>query len=95
MDFLALLVKNLPSFVGLLFTILILSYVVGDNPAFRLAVYAFIGISAGYVTAIVLIQVIVNQMILPVFSGGPTEWLLEGIPLVLGLVLFEIGRAHV
>ena len=80
-------VKILPGLVGLLFTILILSYIVGDNPAFRLAIYTFIGVSAGYVAATVFIQVIVNQMILPVVSGGPTELLLEGIPLLLGLVL--------
>jgi hypothetical protein len=73
--------------LSLLFTVLILSYAVGDNPAFRLAIHVFIGISAGYVTAIVLLQVIANKMILPLFSGGMTEKTLVIIPLVLGMFL--------
>jgi hypothetical protein len=84
MDF---VITILPGLVGLLFTILILSYVVGDNPAFRLAIHAFIGVSAGYVAAIVLVQVIVNQMLLPVVSGGVTELFRKGIPLFFGLIL--------
>jgi hypothetical protein len=77
----------LPGLVGALFTILILSYVVGDNAAFRLAIHAFIGVSAGYVLATVLVQVIMNQMIVPVASGGGIELFLEGIPLFFGIVL--------
>lgn len=78
--------------LSLLFTVLILSYTIGDNPAFRLAVHTFIGVSAGYVTAIVLLQVIANKMVLPlyeaVFAGGaPEKILVSSIPLILGIFL--------
>ena len=86
MDFSALS-KLLPDFVGLLFTLFVLSYVAGDNPTFRLAVHAFIGISAGYVAAVVLMQVIANQMILPLSSGVPAQSIPAGIAIFLGLVL--------
>ncbi len=74
--------------LSLFFTILILSYVVGDNPAFRLAVHVFIGVAAGYVAAIVLLQVIANKMILPLFGNDTNEKMLVVIPsIVLGLLL--------
>ncbi len=89
MDLLSIITA--PGFIaqllGLMFTLLILSYVVGDNPGFRLAVHAFIGISAGYVTAIVLLQVIANKIIVPLFLGQMPEQILAGIALVLGLFL--------
>lgn len=74
--------------LSLLFTVLILSYVVGDNPAFRLAVHVFIGISAGYVAAIVLLQVIANKLIVPLVFGDIYQQVLVVIPLILGLMLF-------
>ena len=59
--------------LSLLFTVLILSYAVGDNSAFRLAIHVFIGISAGYVAAIVLLQIIANKLILPFFQAIRTR----------------------
>jgi hypothetical protein len=73
--------------LSLVFTLLVLSYVVGDNPAFRFAVHAFIGISAGYVTAIVVLQVIVNKMALPLAYGGLPEKILAGFGIICGLLL--------
>ena len=72
-------------FLSLLFTILILSYVVGDNPAFRLAIHAFIGVSAGYVTAVVLLQVIANQVLARLSQNivDLNVW----IPTIFGVVL--------
>lgn len=74
--------------LSLLFTVLILSYVVGDNPAFRMAIHAFIGIAAGYVAAIVLLQVIENKIILPFFLDDIGEKLFVVTPaLILGVFL--------
>jgi hypothetical protein len=73
--------------LSLLFTVMILSYVVGDNVAFRLAIHVFIGVSAGYVALIVGRQVIVDKMIVPLFVGGFLDRVLVAIPLVLGLIL--------
>lgn len=73
--------------LGLVFTLLILSYIVGDNPAFRLAIHAFIGIAAGYVMAIVLQQVIVSKMVLPLVTGPDLDRLVAGMAVFLGLWL--------
>jgi hypothetical protein len=37
--------------IGLLLTLMIFSYLLGDNPLFRLAIYLFVGISSGYAAA--------------------------------------------
>ena len=44
--------------VAFLFTLMIFSYLIGDNPLFRVAVYIFVGVSAGYVAAVAFRQVI-------------------------------------
>lgn len=85
--------EGIAGFLSLLFTIMVLSYLVGDNPAFRLAIHAFIGVSAGYVAAIVLVQVIGNQLLSPLTTAFTNPETLSatlvsvGFPLVLGLVL--------
>ncbi|MGC1374971.1 MAG: hypothetical protein WA821_02030 [Anaerolineales bacterium] len=96
-DFIAFLTS--PDFMigllSLLFTVLILSYAIGDNSAFRLAIHVFIGIAAGYVTAIVLLQIIANKIALPIVMAlvaGTMDdkiqvGILVGIPLLLGLTL--------
>ena len=58
-----------PGFLGFLLTLMILSYLVGDNPAFRVAVYIFVGVSAGYVAAVAWWQVIYPKVFLALFSG--------------------------
>ncbi|MCX6067495.1 MAG: hypothetical protein NT121_17355 [Chloroflexi bacterium] len=74
-------------FLSFLFTVLILSYVVGDNPGFRLAIHAFAGVSAGYIAVVVFRQVIVNKMFLPLVSGTMQDRILLAFPLIMGLFL--------
>lgn len=78
--------------VSFIVTVLILSYLFGDNPLFRATVYVFIGVSAGYVAAVAWGQVILPQLIQPVMSGtvfsDPLQATLLFIPLVgSGLLL--------
>ena len=79
-----------PDFVtgvaAFIFTLMILSYLIGDNPLFRAAVYIFVGVSAGYVAAVAFHQVILTNLIFPLVYGAPEQKLLFLIPL-------EIGRA--
>jgi hypothetical protein len=65
----------------------VLSYLIGDNPAFRVAVYIFVGVSAGYVAAVAWHQVLYPLLIVPLTSGNLSDLLLSIIPLVLGLLL--------
>jgi hypothetical protein len=78
------LVTGLLSF---LLTLMILSYLVGDNPAFRVAVYIFVGVSAGYAAAVAWWQVIYPKVLLPLLTGSLIERLLALVPLVLGFLL--------
>ena len=55
--------------VSFIITVLVLSYLFGDNPLFRAAVYIFVGVSAGYVAAVAWNQVILPQVIQPVLVG--------------------------
>jgi hypothetical protein len=73
--------------ISFLLTVMVLTYLIGDNPAFRVAVYIFIGVSAGYAAAVAWHQVLYPRLVLPLFAGSLAERLLALIPLVLGLLL--------
>jgi hypothetical protein len=73
--------------VSFLLTVMILSYLLGDNPAFRIAVYLFIGVSAGYAGAVAWHQVIYPRLILPILSGSVLERGLAVFPLLGGVLL--------
>jgi hypothetical protein len=55
--------------ISFLFTLLILSYVIGDNPLFRIGTYIFVGVSAGYIAAVAVWQVIVPRFIYPLMAA--------------------------
>ncbi len=69
--------------VGFVLTLLVLSYVIGDNPLFRLVSYLFVGIASGAVAVIAIYQVIWPKLILPILRGD----YLTLIPLLLSLLL--------
>lgn len=73
--------------VGFLLTVMVLSYLIGDNPAFRVAVYLFIGVSSGYAATVVIYNVLLPR--LDQLQPGNVNQLIMGvIPLVLGVTLF-------
>jgi hypothetical protein len=71
-----------------LLTLLIFSYLLGDNALFRLATYLFIGISAGILAVMVIDQVLIPRLFSVFLAGDGTRMLLALPPLVLGLLLF-------
>ena len=73
--------------ISFLLTLMVLSYLIGDNPAFRVAVYIFVGVSAGYAASVAWQQVLYPRVILPLATGKLGDRLLTIIPLVLGLLL--------
>lgn len=77
----------LTGLISFLLTLMVLSYLVGDNPAFRVAIFIFIGVSAGYAAAIAWNQVIFPRLIQPLVHGGWTNFVLL-VPLMLGLLMF-------
>jgi hypothetical protein len=80
----------LAAIVSFLLTVMIFSYLVGDNPAFRIAVYIFVGVTAGYVAAVAWWQVLLPDLILPLVAGTAATRAMLAVPLLLsGLVLMK------
>ncbi len=78
--------------LSLFFTIALLSYLIGDNILYRLALHTFIGVAAGYVALVVIYQVLVPRLILPLMSDDVTTMILASVPLILFLFLiFKIS----
>jgi len=73
--------------VGFLLTLFILSYVLGDNPLFRLAIHLFIGIAAAYASVMVIYQVIIPKLVLPFINGTTDQKLLLLVPLAFSILL--------
>ena len=55
--------------ISFIVTVLILSYLIGDNPLFRAMIYVFVGVAAGYVAAVAWNEVIQPLLFQPIFSG--------------------------
>lgn len=75
--------------IAVILTVMIFTYLLGDNPVFRLAEHILIGVSVGWAT----LQIFYN-LLLPAFNyvldnskTGSLDWWLYLIPLVLGLLL--------
>lgn len=81
-------IEVISAFVGLILTLLIFSYLIGDNPLFRFAIYLFIGVASGYAATVILRSVILAK--LSSFSiNNPNQLILNVIlPLVISLTLF-------
>jgi len=83
---------NLLDFIGLalgfLLTILVFSYLLGDNPFFKLAVHIFIGVSAGYVALVTVNNVLIPRLILPLIGGSRGERLLSLVLFIPSILLF-------
>jgi hypothetical protein len=76
-------IELLAGAAGFILTLLILSYLVGDNPLFRLAVYLFIGVASGYAATVIWHYVLVPKLFTPLGSGDPNQLILAIIPLML------------
>lgn len=73
--------------LGFLFTVALLSYLIGDNPLYRVALHIFIGVSVGYGTLVVFYQIILPRLVEPLQSGSPTAMGFALMPLALFLFL--------
>jgi hypothetical protein len=73
--------------LGFFFTIALLSYLIGDNALYRIALHIFIGVSVGYVTLVVFYQVLQPRLIEPILSRNPVAIGLAAVPVVLFIML--------
>jgi len=73
--------------LGFLFTVALLSYLIGDNPLYRIALHIFIGVSVGYAALVVVYEVLIPRLVEPLRSGDMTAAALAAMPLALFLFL--------
>lgn len=81
------LLDQLGMLIGLVLTLFIFSYILGDNFLFRLAIYIFVGVTAGYVVVMAAMNVIWPHLIQPLLQGDSTQQMMAIVPLVLGVLL--------
>jgi hypothetical protein len=86
----------IPAGISFLITVLILSYLIGDNPLFRAAIYVFVGAATGYVAAVVWNEIINPTLVQPIWTGtaiaNPWQAIKVGIPLLGSiLLLFKLS----
>jgi hypothetical protein len=81
-------IEVISGFVGFLLTLLVFSYLLGDNPLFRFAIYLFIGVASGYAAAVILRTVLLVKFT-SLETNNPNQLILNVvIPLVIGVTLF-------
>jgi hypothetical protein len=80
------------AFLGFVLTLLVFSYLIGDNPLFRITLHMFIGVSAGFAAVVAIYNVILPKLIDPIFASNRSEQLLSLVPLILaGLLITKIS----
>ena len=73
-----------------LLTVMVFSYLLGANPLWKIAQSLLVGVSVGYVTLVILTQVIAPQVarvVQPEAGTTTSDQLLAAVPLALGLLL--------
>jgi len=78
------LVGALISFV---LTILVFSYIFGDNALFRIAIHIFIGVAAAYAAVVAVYNVVWPQLLMPLIFGSQGERLFLLFPLLLSVLI--------
>lgn len=76
----------LSGIIGFVVTVLVLSYLIGDNPLFRATIYIFVGVSAGYVAAVAWNQVLLPSLVQPIISGAVFSNIWQAILLLFPLL---------
>ena len=80
-------VEFFSALIGLVLTLMVFSYLLGDNPLFRIAVYIFIGISSGYAATVICYYVLVPKLLEPLKTDDSIQLLIVLIPLLLSISL--------
>ena len=80
-------IEAISAIIGLILSLLIFSYLIGDNPLFRSAIYLFIGVASGYAAVVIWHQVLLPRLFQPLLSADPNQLLPVVIPLGLSISL--------
>lgn len=79
---------------GFILTLMVFSAVLGDNILYRLAVYIFVGMSAGYAAVVTWYSVILPWVRTTLLSGDTLLVAYGAVPLVLGALLLFKGAGR-
>lgn len=93
MEQISQLADPIGAIIGFALTIMVLSYIIGDNFLFRLAISIFIGFASGYAAILILYNVLWYQVLVPVYqmiSTGNMENFLTYATHVLPAVILGI-----
>jgi hypothetical protein len=63
-------IELIGTILAALLTVMVLSYLIGDNPLFRIATHIFIGITAGYAGAIAWHNILKPSLVDPLLAQG-------------------------
>ncbi len=80
-------------FISAVLTIMVFTYIFGDNLFFRLAQHILIGTVAAYAVVVAVHQVLLDRLLLPMMARPETEWPLI-FPLILGVLLWAKARPY-
>jgi hypothetical protein len=84
--------EALGTWLAALLTIIVYSYLLGDNPLYRLAEHLFVGSAVGYAAVVAWHSVLMPRLIVPLAQDPYGNWPLF-IPLALGLLLLTKVKA--
>jgi hypothetical protein len=85
-------IEQLPwTILGAVLTLMIFSYLLGDNPLFRLALHIFVGASVAYVLIVALQSVILPVLLPPESSESNLAWVVSLVGVLLGALLLARG----
>lgn len=88
------MLQEIGLWAGFILTLMVFSYLLGDNFLYRLAVYVFVGMSAGYVAIVTYNSILSPWLHETVFSGNLGQIIIGFIPLVLGGLLLLKGAGR-
>ncbi len=81
------LADPLGAFIGFILTVLVFSYIIGDNVLFRIVMHLFIGVATGYAAVLVVYNILWYQLVLPLIQD-PLGNIVRVVPaFLLGLWL--------
>ena len=73
--------------IGLVLTLFIYSYLVGDNPLYRIAVHLLVGVSAAYATVVAIERIILPVIVRVINEPSAPDTALWLIPIAFSLLL--------
>ena len=81
------LVELVGAAIGTVLTLLVFSYMLGDNPLYRLALHIFLGVLIGYSFGVVVRDILIARVLAPLSAR---EYLVF-VPIILSVLLLAKG----